>query len=187
MPDSPIPGALLLCIDLQPVFLKAIPDADRFALRCQFAIESARLLNIPIAFTEQAPQKLGPTDWRFLELAGKKPTQFAKTTFSALADDAICETLQKQKVEHLILCGLETPICIYQTALDAINSDLQVTLLTDCLTARRPDDTHSALAALIRLGAYALPSETIFYSVIGSTVHPVFKPFTQLVKKYSQQ
>jgi nicotinamidase-related amidase len=179
-------GALLLCIDLQPIFLKAMPDADRFAPRCQFAIEAARLLGIPVAFTEQAPQKLGPTDPRFLKLAGKKPLQLAKTTFSALADDVIRETLrEKQKIEHLILCGLETPICIYQTALDAINSDLQVTLLTDCLTARRPDDSRSALAALIRLGAHALPAETIFYSIIATTAHPAFKPFTQLVKKYS--
>lgn len=186
MPESPIPGAVLLCIDLQDIFMKSIPDADRLSSRCAFAIEAARLLGIPVAFTEQVPQKLGPTAPRFLKLAGKKPPQFAKNTFSALGDDSIRETLiEKYKAEHIILCGLETSISIYQTALDAINSDLQVTLLTDCLAARRPDDAKTALDALIRLGAYALPSETIFYSIVGSTTHPAFKDFTKLVKKYS--
>lgn len=191
MSASPIPGALLLCLDLQPIFLKAIPDAERLSRRCQFAIEAARMLGIPVAFTEQMPQKLGATDPRFLEsyaLAGSrpKPAQLAKNTFSALADDGIRETLiEKQKIEHLILCGLETSICVYQTALDAINSDRQVTLLTDCLSARRADDAHAALDALIRLGAYALPAEAIFYSIVGTTAHPAFKDFTQLVKSYS--
>ncbi|MDF9832787.1 nicotinamidase-related amidase [Ereboglobus sp. PH5-5] len=188
--SSPIPGALLLCIDLQDIFLKAMPDAGRLSSRCEFAIEAARLLGIPVAFTEQVPQKLGPTAPQFLKAAAggtrRKPMQLAKNTFSALADDGIRETLlEKHKVEHLILCGIETPICVYQTALDAINSDLQVTLLTDCLGARRPDDSRDALNALIRLGVYALPSETIFYSVVGTTEHPAFKDYTKLVKKYS--
>jgi nicotinamidase-related amidase len=178
-------SALLLCIDLQPIFLKAMPDAGRLLGRCHFAIEAARLLDIPVAFTEQAPQKLGPTAPDTLARAGADPVQYAKTTFSALADDAIRESIQSQGIEHLILCGLETSICVYQTAIDAINADLQVTLLTDCLGARRPDDAAAALDALKRLGAYALPAETIFYSLLHDIKHPAFKSFTALVKQYA--
>jgi nicotinamidase-related amidase len=181
---SPFSGALLLCVDVQPVFLNAIPNAAQLLRRCSFAIEAAQALGMKIAFTEQAPQKLGGTAPELLALV-KKPHLFGKNSFSALADDGIRDALRSFDVEHIILCGLETSICVYQTTLDAVDAHFQVTVLTDAVASRRPEDAAVCLDALVRLGAYVLPSETVFYSIVGDTNHPAFKPFTQLVKKYA--
>lgn len=179
------PGPLLLCIDMQPVFVNSCPDGQRISSRCAFALEAAQGLGIGVLFTEQVPQKLGPTDPALLGLV-KNPVQAGKTTFSALADDGMRELItQRLGADHLILCGIETPICVYQTAIDAIRSDIPVTLLSDCLGGRRTQDCQDALEALRRAGAHVLPSETVFYSMLGDTAHPFFKEYTKLVKKYA--
>ena len=75
-----------------------------------------------------------------------------------MADDAVrAELLDQRQISHLLLCGIETPVCIYQTALDALRAGVQVTLLADAIGARRADDAAACLEALaaalsLRLG-----------------------------------
>src|SRR6267154_595609 len=117
--SAPPDGVLLLCIDMQPVFVSAMNDGPRVQHRCEFAIAAAHGLGLPVAFTEQVPQKLGGTAPELLALAFGAPV-FGKSTFSALADDGIRDALLRDRgVEHLILCGIETSVCVYQTAVDA--------------------------------------------------------------------
>ena len=119
MNASPLPpGSLLLCLDLQPPFLRALPDGERVLARCRFAVACALGLGMPIAFTEQSPAKLGGTDPALLGLAGGAPVH-AKETFSALAEgSAVRRALtEAREIDHLLLCGIETSICVYQTAL----------------------------------------------------------------------
>lgn len=181
---SPVSGVLLLCLDLQPPFIKAVADADKLIKRCSFAIEAASGLGIPVAFTEQMPAKLGGTESALLKLAPDADVH-AKSTFSVFADDGIRDALRAQDIEHVILCGLETSVCIYQTALGALEANIQATVLTDAIGARRPDDAVACLSALARSGVHLLPGETIFYSLLHDAAHPFFKDFTKLVKKYS--
>lgn len=181
---TPITGVLLLCVDVQPVFLQAIPDGPRLLRRCQLAVAAAHGLGLPVVFTEQVPQKLGTTAPDLLALAPRAP-QFGKNTFSALADDGIRDALRSFDLDHVILCGLESAVCIYQTALDCLDRQLQVTILSDAVAGRRAEDSRVALDALIRSGVHVLPAETVFYALLRDTNHPFFKGYTQLVKTYS--
>jgi nicotinamidase-related amidase len=183
--DPPATAALaLLCLDVQPTFLKAIPGASEIQRRCAFAIQAAAGLDLDVIFTEQVPQKLGPTAPDLLALAAT-PLVFGKTTFSALAHAPLADALRARGVQHLLLCGIETPVCIYQTAIDAVHADMHVTLLADCTGARRTDDAAVCLEALARAGVHVLPSETVFYSLLRGADHPFFKTYTQLVKRHS--
>jgi nicotinamidase-related amidase len=177
-------GLLLLCVDLQPVFLQAMTGGESVQRRCAFAIEAAGGIGIEVAFTEQVPQKLGSTSQTVLELV-TSPNVFAKRTFSALADTAIRDFLVSRPTEHILLCGIETSVCVHQTALDALAAGIHVTILTDCVGARRPEDARACIDALVRAGAHALPSETVFYSLLHDVTHPFFRTYTQLVKNYS--
>ncbi|EIP99827.1 nicotinamidase-like amidase [Opitutaceae bacterium TAV1] len=181
---EPLPGVALLAVDLQPVFLKTIAGGEAMLRRCRLALAAARGLGIPVFFTEQLPEKLGPTDAATRALAPDAPAP-GKSAFSALAEEtALLETFRDRSIEHVILCGLETSICVYQTAIDAIGADLQVTILTDAVGARRPDDARACLRALDRAGAHLLPVETVFYSILREASHPFFKSWTQLVKTH---
>ena len=185
MSASSAPGALLLCLDLQAPFVSAIVDGKQVTRRCEFALRAAQALGIPIALTEQVPAKLGPTIEPILAAAGDEVSVFAKNTFSALACDELSGFIAEQEIEHLLICGIETPICVYQTALDAINQDLVVTVLTDAIGARRPADAASTREALARHGAHLLPSESVFYALLHDTDHAAFKSITQLVKSHA--
>lgn len=181
---DPAADVLLLCVDMQPVFVRAMHDGARVQRRCEFAIAAARGLGLPVTFTEQVPEKLGPTAPALTALAPDAPV-FGKTTFSALADRAIHETvLAGGSQRHVLLCGIETPVCIYQTAVAALSEDLTVTVLSDAIGARRPDDARACLEALARAGVHVLPSETVFYALLHDVTHPFFKAYTQLVKSY---
>lgn len=183
MTDSPFEGTLLLCIDVQPVFIAAMSDPAAVQRRCAFALSAAAGFGLPIAFTEQVPAKLGPTAPELRALAPNAPA-FAKNAFSALADETIARHLRDSGVEHLLLCGLETPVCVYQTTRDALGAGLDVTVLVDAVGARRPDDARACLDALARAGAHVLPSETVFYALLRDTAHPFFRAYTQLVKSH---
>ena len=86
---------------------------------------------------------------------------------------------------NILLCGIETPVCIYQTSIAALAAGLQVTVLSDAIGARREDDAHSCLAALRHQGAHVLPAETVFYAMIQDVAHPYFRAYTQLVKLHA--
>ena len=181
---APIHDALLLCIDMQPVFVHAIADGARVQRRCEFAVAAAQGVGLPVAFTEQVPQKLGGTAPELLALAFGAHV-FGKGTFSALADDGIRDALLLERgVKHLVLCGLETPVCVYQTAAAALAAGVEVTVLSDAVGARRADDAATCLEALARAGAHVLPSETVFYALLHDVKHPFFKAYTQLVKSH---
>ena len=174
---SPLASALLLVVDLQAPFLAAIPGSAEIVRRTSFALEAAAGLGLTVAFTEQVPAKLGPTLPELLSLA-REPRVFAKDAFSALAAPGLAEWIAEHQIEHLLLAGIETPVCIYQTAIDALGHDLQVTLLTDGLGGRRATDCATVLDQLARLGCHPLPSETVFYSILKTTTHPFFRDFT---------
>jgi nicotinamidase-related amidase len=179
---SPSNG-LLLCIDLQPVFLATICDSQRVHWRCSFALETARGLGLPVLFTEQVPAKLGGTAADLLVLC-EKPEAMGKDAFSAFGNEKIAARLRASGAKHLLLCGLETPVCVYQTARDALKSGFQVTVLADCIGARRSADATTVLAHLAQTGCAVLPAETVFYSLLQNARHPFFRDYTVLVKKY---
>jgi nicotinamidase-related amidase len=181
---APFSGAMLLCVDMQAAFLNVIPDRERLVRRCAFALSAAQGLGVAVAFTEQVPQKLGGTIPELLECV-KNPVLYAKSTFSAFGDDGIRDAIKASDAEHLILCGIETAVCVYQTALDAVDNNLQVTILSDAISGRRAEDSEICVRSLGRSGVYVLPSETVFYSLLQSVQHPFFKSYTQLVKKYA--
>ncbi len=177
--------ALLAVIDMQPAFLKVIPGKEEVARRCGFAIEAAALVGIPVAFTEQAPDKLGATD-PVLTQAAAGAAVFGKRSFSALHAPEFEKECERRGTTHLILAGIETPVCVFQTALGAISRGMQVTLLSDCIGARRAADAADVLRYLAGKGCHVLPSEAVFYSILGGADHPKFREYTALVKKFTQ-
>ena len=186
MADPVIPHLGLMVLDVQAPFLKVIPSADSLVGRSAFAIEVAQLFGIPTLFTEQRPEVLSTTVEELTSLQPDAP-RIAKTGFSAFTEPAVEEWIGDHDLQHVLVAGLETSICVYQTVLDAIHADVEVTLLSDAVGCRRPDDGVTALASLRIHGAHVLPSESIFYSILRDSMHPRFKEFTALVKKYSDK
>ena len=173
----------LLLIDFQDVFLKEIPDRERLLKRSTFALKVAELLGVSVAVTEQIPEKLGATTEVLRSCWDVNTPVFDKSAFSAFEADGLHRWTESNQIDHLLLAGIETPICIYQTALQALGADIGVTLLSDCISERRLEDRAPVLEQLLSMNAHILPSETIFYSLLGSAEHTQFREFNELVKE----
>lgn len=176
----------MLAVDLQSTFLNVMENGELMKKRSLFALEVAGLLDIPVFITEQYPEKLGHTDEQIKATAGANARYFSKTSFSAFGAEGLVEEFSNKSVQHLLVLGLEVPICIYNTVVEAGSRDIACTLLSDCISARRKEDAEVCLDFLRgRSDCHILPSETIFYSLLRDAKDPLFREFTKLVKKYS--
>lgn len=175
----------LIVLDVQDTFLDVIPKGKELLRRCGFAVEAASLLGLELIYTEQYPDKLGGTNATLLAAGLGNARCFSKKTFSAFGALGFTDFLKEKDLEHILIAGLETSICVYQTIMDAMRNDLEVTMLSDCVAGRRDEDSYAIVGSLQNSGCHRLPSETIFYSMLQSAEDPRFKQFNDIVKKYS--
>ena len=174
-------GLAGLIIDAQPRLLGGIGNQEQLIDSVKVFAHSMCSLNVPLALTEQVPDKLGPTERKVLEACPGAPT-LSKDSFSAFGCPKFEEWISTGRIEHLLLTGIETPICVYLTAVDAVRHGLTVTILTDCVGCRRAEDGKWALRKLENLGCHLLPLESLLYAMLKSAKHEEFRSISALVK-----
>lgn len=174
----------LLVIDVQEKLLPLIPSADRLIRNIAFLIDGANLLGVPIQATEQYPRGLGPTT---AVLAQRLPLRPDKTAFSACAIPAVIETFRRQAVPRVVLAGMETHVCVLNTALDLLALDFRVYLAVDAVAARFSLDHDFALRRLEQAGAILTTCETCVFEWTGGAGHPRFKEVSRLVQERMKQ
>jgi len=179
--DPEMAGLAGLILDAQPRLLEGIEGAETLLDSIKVFARSMGALGVPACVTEQVPDKLGSTDDGVLEACPDSPI-FPKDSFSAFGCPDFEEWISAGGVEHLLLTGIETPICVYLTAVDAVRRGLTVTILTDCVGCRRPEDGKWALRKLENLGCHLLPLESLLYAMLKSARHEQFRAVSALVK-----
>lgn len=187
-PSSHIDAAstALLVLDLQKIFLGGIGEADSIVKRTSLAIKAAELFKLPVMVSEQIPEKLGGTIETVKSVLPADTHIFPKESFAVTGSEEFMSVLHGMGVEHVLIAGIETAVCVYQTVLALHREGYGVTILSDCVGGRRPADSQTALLFLGGVdGVQVLPSETVFYSMLGTSSHPDFRAFTQLVKTYA--
>src|SRR5262245_23395886 len=109
--------AALLVIDVQDKLLQHIPNHQTLVRNIAFLIDGARLLDVPVSATEQYPKGLGPTT---AELAKRLPERPDKTTFSSCSIPSIVDGFRRAARTKIVLTGMETHVCVLNTALDLL-------------------------------------------------------------------
>ena len=170
-----------LVLDMQPRLLGGIAEKDDLVDAVSIFCKAMNLFDIRTVITEQVPSKLGETATQISSLCTDSP-RFSKKTFSAFGESSFASWVEKEKIQHLIITGIETPICVYLAAGDAIKQGMDVTVLTDCIGARRLGDAKQCLGQLESIGCHLLPLETLLYSLLGSADHEVFRSISGLVR-----
>jgi nicotinamidase-related amidase len=169
----------LLVIDVQEKLLAKIPGKEALVRNIAFLLDAARLLDVPVAGTEQYPKGLGPT---VPELAQRLPPRPDKVAFSCCAIPGIAESFQKAARLKLVLAGMETHVCVLQTALDLLTRDYRVFVPVDAVASRQALDHDQAIRRLDRAGAVITTSETVVFEWLGGADHPRFKEVSRLVQ-----
>ena len=168
---------LLAVIDVQERLLAAMPDADRVVSRCSRLAEAARLLGVRTVLTEQYPQGLGPTP---RSLAATLPAAAAKIAFSCCGCGGFDAAISSD-VAAVVLAGLETHVCVAQTAFDLLARGLAVFVAVDAVGSRHAIDHDVAMRRLEAAGAVPTTSEAILFEWCRSADHPRFKDVRALV------
>jgi nicotinamidase-related amidase len=178
-------SSVLIVVDVQDKLLVKIPTAATLVRNTAFLLDAARLLEIPVRATEQYPKGLGPTT---PELARRLPqTLPAKTAFSCCGAGTFLEELEVLGRKTIVLAGMETHVCVAQTALDLLHAGHHVFLPVDALAARASVDHDAALRRLEQAGAVPTTAEAVAFEWVGDAKHPQFKALSQLVIARSQE
>ena len=179
---SPMPGVGSVVMDMQETLLKVIEKEEELRLSTVLQVNIFSALSIPTCITEQVPEKLGSTITEITSQCLDAPI-FSKNTFSAFGSSSFMNWIHSMEISHLIVSGIEVPICIYQTCVDALKNDMKVTIVSDCVGARRENDAKTIIAQLQSFGCCTIPLETIAYSVLRDSNHQEFKLISKLIRE----
>jgi nicotinamidase-related amidase len=169
----------LLVIDVQEKLIPKIQAADIVVQNTAFLIDAAHLLQMPVQATEQYPKGLGPT---VPELAQRVPVRPDKVAFSCCAIPAVVENFRREARPKVVLAGIETHVCVQQTALDLLARGFQVFVSVDAVGSRYAIDHEMALRRMEKAGAILTTTETCVFEWVGGAGHPQFKQISKLVQ-----
>ncbi|MGB7068085.1 MAG: isochorismatase family protein [Pyrinomonadaceae bacterium] len=172
----------LVVVDVQEAFRHTTGDFSLIASRISTAVRGFQILGLPVIVTEQYPKGLGRTAE---EIMFTLPSDFEvveKTAFSSCGADAFVFKLQAVGANQIVLCGLETHICVSQTAHDLLERGLDVHLLTDCVVSRFDHDRQSGLAKMQRSGVIPSSTEMAFFELMRDAKHAAFKEIQSIIK-----
>jgi hypothetical protein len=171
--------SVVVVIDVQDKLLVKIPTRATLVRNAAFVLDVAAVLGVPVRATEQYPKGLGPTT---SELARRLPTPLpAKTAFSCCGAGTFLEELEMLRRPNVVLVGMETHVCVAQTALDLLEAGLHVFLPVDALAARGAVDHDTALRRLEQAGAVLTTAEAVAFEWTADASHPQFKAVSALV------
>ncbi len=173
----------LVVIDVQERLLAAMPDQPRAQLLENTArlIQAATALGIPLLHTEQYPQGLGPTEPTLATRLTDTPA-IEKTCFSCHAANGFLPALQRHARRQIVLTGMETHVCVLQTALQLQQADYQVFVVADAVCSRHKLHHKNALARLRRAGVIVSNHESVIFEWLRDAAHPQFKSLSRLLR-----
>jgi nicotinamidase-related amidase len=172
----------LLVIDVQEAFRTVIGNFSPMVAKVCTAVEGAKLLEMPIVVTEQYPQGLGSTIEEISLVLPDNLPRLEKTTFGILGDDGIKAAIDGLGKRQLVVCGLETHVCVSQSCHQLRDSGYEVFLLEDAVASRFESDKTTALNRLRTAGIVLTSVEAMLFEGMRHSKHPNFEKIQSLVK-----
>ncbi len=169
-----------MIVDFQEKLIPHIPNADSIRKNLCRVARCAGILRIPLLVTEQYPRGLGHTDSEIDSYIGEVH-RIEKIAFSCFGEPKFLGRLKGMNVQTLLLGGIETHICIAQTALHALLAGYQVHILVDAVGSREPAATKTALNRIKEAGGIVSTTEMALYELMGKAGTPEFKEIQSIL------
>ena len=170
--------ALIIMIDMQEKLVKAT-NAENEVKQAEKIIKAAEILDIPVLVSEQYPKGLGQT---LPELKNDKQKYIEKTSFSLLKQEDALDMVRLFHKKQIILFGIETHICVYQTAMDLMKKGYEVYLIKDACKSRKEYEYNAGIDLMRQNGIKISCVEVALFELLESSKHPHFKEIQQLIK-----
>ncbi len=176
-----IDETVLLVIDVQGKLAHLVHEKEILFKNLRATIKGARILNVPILWTEQVPEKIGNTIPEIAELL-KDQKSIEKVSFSCVPNKRFMEALTALNRKQILVVGIETHVCVYQTASDLIREGYQVQVVCDAVSSRSLEDKRIALESMKQLGAQLTCVEMILCELLKTSENTRFKEILKLMK-----
>ncbi len=171
---------LLLIVDVQEKLIKNINNNELLLFNIKKLIDTCNLLNVHIAITEQNPLKLGNT----LESISDKNEypKFEKTEFNCSKNQNFLNYISEKNFKNIIVCGIESHICILQTSIDLLQKGLNILIPRDAIGSRNELDNDTAFIRLILSGAVASTTESLICELCKTSSRKEFREVSKILK-----
>ncbi|MHC4638268.1 MAG: hydrolase [Planctomycetota bacterium] len=176
-----IESSCLVVIDIQGKLAQLMHEKEILFKNVCIMIEAAKILDIPIVWCQQVPEALGATVPQIAELlTDNQPID--KACFSCCLDQQFTERLIELDRNQILITGIETHICVYQTARDLLGKGYDVTVIADAVSSRTLRNSNIALSRLQTEGVKISSTEMGLFELLKTAEHSQFKKIAKLVK-----
>ena len=175
-------SSALVIVDVQEAFRSVINDLSEIASRISTAVRGMQALGVPVIITEQYPKGLGPTVEEISLILNTDTPIVEKTSFGSCGEPKFVSLLENAGAKQIILCGLETHICVNQTAHGLLELGYEVHLLTDCVASRFSNDKEAGIAKMSTSGVKVSTVEMALFELLKDAGQPKFKEIQALIK-----
>ncbi len=173
--------SLLLIIDVQDRLLNAVFNTGALEKQSEIMAKAASILGIPVFITEQYPKGLGDT---IPAIKNNVPEAYyrEKTAFNAVFDMDMLAALKNTGRKQIMLFGIETHICVHQTASSLIDNGFEVHLVKDACGSRTLEEYVNALKYMRDYGVHVKTTEMVLFELLKGAKNPKFKEIQALIK-----
>lgn len=168
-------------VDIQERLFPHIQNNEELEQNLITLVKGLQLHEIPMIINEQYKKGIGETISSLRELTDDYP-HFEKTTFSCCGQEDGLAAIKASGKKFVILAGIETHVCVLQTAMDLLENGLQPVLVTDCVNSRKEKDKEMAIQRMIQAGVIPTTYESLLFELTVNAKHPKFKEISKLVK-----
>ncbi len=172
---------IAIFIDIQERLFPFIQDKDQLEQNLVKLSAGLKALEIPLLVTEQYTKGLGITiEPLKMELGDLQAIE--KTAFSCCDEPRFMTALNATGKQNVILCGIETHVCVLQTVIDLLQSGFQPIVIEDCVSSRKLSDKQTAIERMRQEGAIISSLESILFELARYSGNETFKAISKLVK-----
>jgi nicotinamidase-related amidase len=175
-------NTVLVVIDVQTRLARVMHEHEETLANIERMVKIAKVLDIPVLRTEQAPEKIGSTVDTIAKLL-PSTVVFSKSTFSCYRQDAFREALKAMSRRQLLLVGIEAHVCVYQTARDLKRHGYDVYVAADAVSSRSRVGRDIGLQRMQQEGIHLTTVEMASFEFLGSADHPKFKDVLSIVTR----
>lgn len=173
--------AVLVVVDIQGKLATLMHNKEEFYRNVVRMIEGAGVLEIPIIWNEQLPDKLGETLPQIkAALEGSQP--LVKKSFSCCGNEEFVTKLKGLNRRQVFLVGMETHVCVFQTAQDLLNDGFEVFVVADAVASRSPENKRIGLEVMKDLGARTTSVEMSLFEMLHTAEGDEFRKVIKIIK-----
>lgn len=171
----------LLVVDIQEKMLAVMAEPERVVENSVKLIKGFKILACPIFVTEQYPDGIGKT----VDPIAKVLEDIEipdKLSFSCCGIEGLTHSFRSKKIDQVVLCGIESHVCVWQTAMDLLHEEFSVVVARDAISSRKEIDCETTLRRMTAQGIHVATTEMVLFELLEKAGTDEFKKLSKLIK-----